>query len=159
AGNATTDQTVSAALTGLQPGTTYHYRLVATNDTDTATGADHTFTTAAAAAGTIGTRDTQAPSAPTHVRARFPSSTPTPTRARATDNVGVDHYGLFRGGSAPELTLPPNVTRFVLRGFRSSRGTVIGVAAFDAAGNESRVSSLTISPRRRPPGVPARIPA
>lgn len=39
---------VSAALTGLQPGTTYHYRLVGTNADGTTTGKDATFTTAAA---------------------------------------------------------------------------------------------------------------
>jgi len=32
-------------LTGLQPGTTYHYRLVARNDSGANYGADHTFTT------------------------------------------------------------------------------------------------------------------
>lgn len=40
-----TDQAVSDAITGLQPGTTYHYRLVGTNSSGTATGADQTFTT------------------------------------------------------------------------------------------------------------------
>jgi hypothetical protein len=35
-------------LTGLTPGTTYHYRLVATNSVGTAEGADRTFTTIAA---------------------------------------------------------------------------------------------------------------
>ena len=34
-------------LTGLEPGTTYHYRLVASNSSATATGADATFTTQA----------------------------------------------------------------------------------------------------------------
>lgn len=37
--------TVSLALSGLQPGTTYHYRLTATNVDGTSYGADHTFTT------------------------------------------------------------------------------------------------------------------
>ncbi|MBL9144408.1 MAG: choice-of-anchor D domain-containing protein [Verrucomicrobiaceae bacterium] len=36
---------VSAALTGLAPGTTYHYRLTATSAGGTTTGADQTFTT------------------------------------------------------------------------------------------------------------------
>jgi hypothetical protein len=40
--------TVSTALTGLAPSTTYHYRVVATNEVDTSYGADATFTTAAA---------------------------------------------------------------------------------------------------------------
>jgi hypothetical protein len=38
---------VSAALTGLQPSTTYHFRIVATSEEGTAVGDDATFTTAA----------------------------------------------------------------------------------------------------------------
>ena len=38
---------VQAALSGLSQGTTYHYRVVATNDSDTTFGADRTFTTVA----------------------------------------------------------------------------------------------------------------
>jgi hypothetical protein len=38
---------VSAPLTGLAPGTTYHYRVVATTATGNALGADKTFKTAA----------------------------------------------------------------------------------------------------------------
>jgi streptogramin lyase len=43
--NGTTDQPVSVALSGLQPGTTYHLRLVATNARGTAYGADQVLTT------------------------------------------------------------------------------------------------------------------
>jgi hypothetical protein len=45
AGAGTQGQVVSATLTGLQPGTTYHYRLLATNPSGTTVGADATFTT------------------------------------------------------------------------------------------------------------------
>jgi hypothetical protein len=45
AGNRT--RTVSARLSGLQAGSTYHYRLVATNANGTALGNDRTFTTRA----------------------------------------------------------------------------------------------------------------
>ncbi len=45
AGSGTTDQSVSAALSGLVPNTTYHYRLVATNSSGTAVGADRSFKT------------------------------------------------------------------------------------------------------------------
>lgn len=46
AGAGTTAANVSATLTGLAPGTTYHYRLTATNASgQTTSGADHTFTT------------------------------------------------------------------------------------------------------------------
>ncbi len=48
AGNRT--RSVSAAIAGLQPGLTYHYRLVATNSNGIGLGNDRTFTTAAATA-------------------------------------------------------------------------------------------------------------
>jgi hypothetical protein len=45
AGTGTSATNVSAAVAGLTPGTTYHYRLVATNASGTTVGADRTFTT------------------------------------------------------------------------------------------------------------------
>jgi len=45
AGSGTTTVDVSAALSGLKPQTTYHYRLVATSSDGTSEGADATFTT------------------------------------------------------------------------------------------------------------------
>jgi hypothetical protein len=47
AGSGVQPTTVWATATGLQPGTTYHYRVVATNSVGTVTGPDQTFTTAA----------------------------------------------------------------------------------------------------------------
>ncbi len=44
-GSGTVGATVSQPIAGLQPGTTYHYRIVATNATGTAAGQDHIFTT------------------------------------------------------------------------------------------------------------------
>ena len=44
--NGTNTQAVSASLTGLQPATTYHYRLVITNSQGSAYGDDATFATA-----------------------------------------------------------------------------------------------------------------
>ena len=43
--NGTTDQIVSAAISGLSPGTTYHYRLSATNSQSSSTGNDAQFQT------------------------------------------------------------------------------------------------------------------
>jgi hypothetical protein len=48
AGSGTANTGVSANLTGLSPGTTYHYRVVATNSSGTARGADGIFTTSSA---------------------------------------------------------------------------------------------------------------
>ncbi|MGZ8694795.1 MAG: hypothetical protein ACXWYS_05090, partial [Gaiellaceae bacterium] len=45
-GSAFGAKAVSASITGLRPSTTYHYRLVATNDAGTTRGADGAFTTA-----------------------------------------------------------------------------------------------------------------
>ena len=47
AGSTTANTGVTANLTGLTPGTTYHYRVVATNTGGTTQGADGIFTTAA----------------------------------------------------------------------------------------------------------------
>src|SRR5438034_279578 len=52
AGSGTTSTSVSATLTGLSPGTTYHYRLVATNGSGTTQGADAVLTTTGAPAPT-----------------------------------------------------------------------------------------------------------
>jgi hypothetical protein len=51
AGTGSSPTAVSAALTGLTPGTTYHYRAIARNADGTSYGEDETFTTAAAPAG------------------------------------------------------------------------------------------------------------
>jgi hypothetical protein len=47
AGSGTTTDAVSALISGLTPGTTYHYRLVAHNAAASSEGADHAFTTPA----------------------------------------------------------------------------------------------------------------
>jgi hypothetical protein len=51
AGDGESAQPVSVTLTGLVPSTTYHFRLVASNDKGTTWGPDHTFTTLAGAGG------------------------------------------------------------------------------------------------------------
>lgn len=46
AGSDSSDHAQSAALSGLAPGTTYHFRILATNSVGTSVGADQVFTTA-----------------------------------------------------------------------------------------------------------------
>jgi phosphodiesterase/alkaline phosphatase D-like protein len=47
AGSGAAGVPATKAVTGLQPNTTYHFRLVATNAVDETQGTDHTYTTAA----------------------------------------------------------------------------------------------------------------
>jgi hypothetical protein len=54
-GSHAAEETDRVALTGLRPGTTYHYRLVVTNASGTAYGPDETFTTAPATPPVAGT--------------------------------------------------------------------------------------------------------
>lgn len=82
AGNGKSDVPVSYALSGLAPSTTYHYRLVASNDSGTSRGADVAFTTAPAP-NTPGT-PTPAPFAPGTT-----PSTPGSAPATATDAAPV----------------------------------------------------------------------
>ena len=70
AGSGTSNVQVTGPLSGLTPGTTYHYRLVATNGAGTARGADGVFTTAAAPAAVTG-----------------PATSITPTSATLTGTV------------------------------------------------------------------------
>ncbi len=50
AGSATNAQSESAGITGLQPGGTYHFRIVASSDAGTSTGKDSTFVTSSSPA-------------------------------------------------------------------------------------------------------------
>jgi hypothetical protein len=55
AGDGSTAIPATQAITGLTPGTTYHYALVATNSAGTTTSSDQTFTTLSAAAPAVST--------------------------------------------------------------------------------------------------------
>jgi hypothetical protein len=92
-----------------------------------------TFTTAAP--------DKQPPSTPTGLAVS--GSTPTTLRlswAPSTDDVGVAGYGLFLGGAADGATAATSAT-FV--GLTCGSSYILGVDAFDAAGNTSPTATLT----------------
>jgi hypothetical protein len=65
AGSGTSSVPVSASLTGLKAGTTYHYRVVATSSAGTGRGADGILTTAAAPQVVTGTATNVTPSSAT----------------------------------------------------------------------------------------------
>ena len=79
------DHQVGVGLTGLSPGTTYHFRLVATNNAGTTNGEDETFTTVAAASGG-GAPGPSLPSVGTATVTTVSSST-------ATVNASIDPNG------------------------------------------------------------------
>ncbi|HEY4098351.1 MAG TPA: choice-of-anchor D domain-containing protein, partial [Baekduia sp.] len=106
-GTATTHQPLAAAagstavteqLTGLQPSTTYHFRLVAQNDAGTTHGADATFTTGDAPV-PPGNNDNNGADTPAAAIASTPTTTTTPVTPPARL-------------AAPTLTTrPPALTR------------------------------------------------
>ena len=125
---------VSVALTGLAPGTTYHYRVLATNEVDTSYGTDATFTTAAA----TGTgKGPESPPPPSTTTTTATTSTPatttsttatTPTTAVATTapvaspilactTAQVALVNVVRQGSHVQIT---GAARLVLAGKRVS---------------------------------------
>ncbi len=65
AGSGTSNVQVSGPLTGLTPGTTYHYRLVASNADGTTRGADGIFTTSSAPAAVTGAATSVTPTSAT----------------------------------------------------------------------------------------------
>ena len=65
AGSATTGQSETAAISGLQAGHTYHFRIVATSDAGTSTGKDAAFTTSSAPQVVTGDAAAVAPTAAT----------------------------------------------------------------------------------------------
>jgi hypothetical protein len=65
AGSGTTTQSVSASLTSLKAGTTYHYRFVATSSAGTAHGADGILTTSSVPAAVTGSASSVTPTSAT----------------------------------------------------------------------------------------------
>ena len=87
--------------------------------------------------------DTAAPSPPTNLNATGATATSVSfSWTASTDNVGVTGYGVYRGGT---LVASPTATNYTLSGLSCGTSYSIGVDAFDAVGNRSQQSSLTIA--------------
>jgi alpha-tubulin suppressor-like RCC1 family protein/phosphodiesterase/alkaline phosphatase D-like protein len=114
---------VRAEVSGLKPGTTYHYRVIARNAAGTATGQNRTFTT-----GTISTlaglsldRDTLSPAfspGETAYSVTLPFGVPsiaiTPVAATPAATITLDGSALASGSSSPPLALALGENRFTL---------------------------------------------
>jgi hypothetical protein len=159
-GTGSTPTTVSAALSGLTPGTTYHYRVLAANGDGTSQGADETFTTATGAGsgetpggksssnsggspttgqtGTSGTSTTQTgPSSAT-------GATLEATRALACSNAQIALINVVAQGSHVLLT---GAARQVLAGKRVSikllsTGKVVATPTVTPAGTFTATAPL-----------------
>jgi fibronectin type 3 domain-containing protein len=122
---------------GLASGTTYAYQVVAFD------AAGNVSAPASASATTVAA-DTQAPTAPTDLRA----TTSRPRKVRLTwtasvDNVAVTGYRIYRNGILVRTT---TTTSFGESLSSRTRSATYYVVAFDAAGNASgRSTSVTVS--------------
>ena len=127
-GNA--DRQVDAAVTGLAPSTTYHYRVVASNASGTAFGADMTFTTPAPGQAPPGGNAVTIAAAPSTVT--FGRPTTISGQVTGPDNAGV------------EVELESNPAPFTA-GFKNA-----GVkATTNAAGNYTMAVTPTVNTRYR----------
>jgi hypothetical protein len=102
AGSASTPFTVSASITGLTSGTTYHYRIVALNGSGTATGVGLTFKT-------TGTPPPPPPTKPTSTTGTASASVNGATVNATVNPSGLptDYYFEFGTTTAYGLQTPP----------------------------------------------------
>ena len=121
------------ALTGLACGTTYYYEV------DAADGAGNRSSKVPATITTLACADSQPPTkpAPVTVLDATPSAV-TVSWPAATDNVGVDHYNVYRGAAAVTETTSTSTT---VTGLSCGTSYSIGVNAEDGAGNASDMAS------------------
>ena len=98
------------------------------------------------------TDDTSRPSRPT--RLRLADATPTSVTLnwrRSYDNVGVVGYEVYLAGGPTFLT--PQTT-YTISSLACSTTYRVGVAAYDAAGQRSRATWISVSTRSCPPPPP-----
>ncbi len=121
------------ALTGLACGTTYYYLV------DAADGAGNRSAKVPATITTLACTDSQPPTkpAPVTVLDATPSAV-TVSWPTATDNVGVDHYNVYRGAAPVAETTSTSTT---VTGLSCGTSYSIGVNAEDGAGNASDMAS------------------
>ena len=166
AGSGTAAVAAAASLAGLEPGTTYHYRVVASNGDGTTPGADSTFTTAAlppvAFAGlSILTKNVRADSkGRVSVNLRCPAAAVGNCKGKITLKAKIKRNPVTLA-SARFSIAPGKSKRVRLKLSRKRRGQLrrakklkatLSVSAVDARGGKSKVKSgkLTLkAPKRK----------
>jgi chitodextrinase len=127
----------SYTVSGLACGTTY------TLGVDAFDAAGNHSGTATVTAGTAPCPDTSAPTAPTLLTPSGATSTSLSFAWNPSfDNVGVAGYGIYRNSSRVNTTTGLNYT---LTGLSCGTSYTIGVDAYDAAGNRSPQTALTMA--------------
>ena len=159
AGSSNAAEAVSAAISGLAPSTSYHFRLVATSASGTINGADQTFTTAAAPS--PGPSPSPRPS-PSPAPSPGPSSSPPPS-APATCSLATSgnkvllkkpRKGTTRGANPGTLTLKAKCNQaatVTLRGVLSEKGKKSAHGKVRPRNSISARCNPTFRPEARPP--------
>jgi hypothetical protein len=121
---------VSATITGLTPGTTYHFRLAATSGTESV-GSDAAFTTASPPPPEPPPPDTtitQPPSTPTPTPARAPAPTPAspkpqppPPAVVINESIGSIALGMAEAEVIAQLGEPSSTLELTLGGGKKGR--------------------------------------
>ena len=120
--------------TGLQPGTSYRYRVIAYDAAGNVSPASDEVT-----ATTLPTPDTKRPGTPSRVRAVVASSYEIDLSWNAsTDNVGVAGYRVYRNGNQVATV---TTVSYIDSGLSPATRYTYRIAAFDAAGNVSAMST------------------
>jgi phosphodiesterase/alkaline phosphatase D-like protein len=175
AGNGTSNVSAAAAIGSLTPNTTYHYRLVASNTTGPAVGADMTFTTSPTAPGAVtgsaksvsatsatltGTVNPQGQATTYH----FEYGTTTAYGATtASSSAGNGNSGVSAAAAIGSLT--PNTTYHYRVVATNGSGTTPGVdasfttgkrapAAVTGAANSVSTTTATVTGSVNPEGQP-----
>src|SRR5579884_345156 len=134
-GGSSSTQALSSLLSSLGPGTTYHYRLVASSSAGTSFGADQTFTT--------GTPDTTAPSVPAGLSATPGNQQVSLSWSPSSDpDSAVAGYQVFRNGSQVATVAG---TSYTDSGLTNGTSYTYDVKAYDPSGNVSAASATVSS--------------
>ena len=157
-GSSGAGSTTSTAYTvsGLLCGATYSLAVDAFDAAGNRSGKATMSSTTNACASPPPATDTQAPTTPSNLAVlSATTSSITVAWTASTDNVGVTGYGLYRGGASTGSTTSTSAT---FSGLACGSAYVLGVDAYDAAGNRSNQATVTASASPCPPASDTQAP-